>query len=413
MVTWGSTTIFGATSDSSNVHHNVAPRNGLSFTKTTPANSPSTLAMVSYPTSQLDTVAATSPRLTSSTSTNNQNYIPNSLVPFSQTSDSLTSSSFSHKVPVPQQAALQAHINATLHQEATRLQSILQNLYLSYSSYTPNSLNTCSTSSNPQLNTLCSFQHILYDEIAELVSSSISGEGENCFHVISQGIGSYSNPYACSFTTKPHHIDLETWSRAQYQNPDQEKYIPTILTGAESLHSRIVSQHARSKIYKKHLLSLTEAYKKMKEASHASQRAMERAGQINAELTRNLLTLIRKVELARCANLPLQPSEKQLIHRLIVVSRFLEKSHQLLDCVRADSEAYITKLSSLKIVSKFDGEHLKFRDNKLRQNILNILNRERKGINFIDKVLSDDKRDIDIIKGTDIYFLKSITTKTV
>lgn len=412
MVTWGGTTILGPIYQSSNAGKDAAPRNILSFNEKTPLVSTSNPEKFSFPSTQLDNVTSMSQRLTSNT-TNEQISIPHTLVPFSKTSSYLESSPTMHKIPIPQQAALQAHIDATLYQEATRLQSILQNIFLSYSSYTHSRLtNSHSSPQGFEVNPLCSFQHIMYDEIADQTVSYNSDRVKKSFN-IEKDLESNINIFNQSLTSRPHHINLETWSRAQYRNPDPDKFIPTILTGAESLHYRIVTQDTRAKIYKKHLFSLKDTYKTLKETVHTSQRAIERAGQINAELTRNLLTLIKKIEFARCAHLSLQPSEKQFVQRLVIVSKLLEKSHQLLECIRADSEAYITKLSSSAIVDKFDCKHLDVTNKNLYLTVFNILNREGKGINLLNDILQKDKRDVDIIKSTDSYFSKSITSKNI
>merc|ERR1712038_2241295 len=100
-----------------------------------------------------------------------------------------------------------------------------------------------------------------------------------------------------------------------------------------------------------------------------------------------MLKLIRKVEIARCANIPLQPSEQKLMHRLVDVSKCLEKSRHLLTSVYFDSEAYIAKVSSLNLINKSIND-LNTIDNELKEKILNILNRERMAIDALEGVVS-------------------------
>ena len=140
----------------------------------------------------------------------------------------------------PQQAALQAHMNATAHQEASRLGSQLHQLYSAYIPFQPPQAQT-QAQNNTNSNTTCRFQHIFYDPITQ-----------------TQRLEKLSLP---NYPPKPNHIPDATWYQALTQNPQPDEYIPVLVTSAEGLHSRLVAQQSKMKLQQNHQLVKNDSYK--------------------------------------------------------------------------------------------------------------------------------------------------------
>merc|ERR1740139_422377 len=117
-------------------------------------------------------------------------------------------------------------MNATLHQEASRLESKLSSLYSAYSPYT-----AAPTTTTPPLppNPSCKFQYIFYDPMTPAQRLQKTALAPSSSH---------------NYPPQPPHVDNAIWIKALAQTPDPDQYLPVVITSAEGLHSRLVAQQS-------------------------------------------------------------------------------------------------------------------------------------------------------------------------
>jgi len=275
----------------------------------------------------------------------------------------------------PQQAALQAHMNATAHQEASRLGSQLHQLY---SAYTP-------FQSQPQAqNTTCRFQHIFYDPITQ-----------------TQRLEKLSLP---NYPPKPNHIPDATWYQALTQNPEPDEYIPVLVTSAEGLHSRLVAQQSKMKLHEGYLTKLDETLQKRESFHQSIEMQLEYYKVQNQKINKRLQQIMRKFEMCRGKNVPLQEAEREAVRRLIELSQHVNHVAKMLEVVKRDGEEYARQWSLLQKEKlrrnmghgSGSGREL---DEGVKDEAMGILDGYKKGIDEMVKVAKKGERDVKIMKN--------------
>jgi hypothetical protein len=303
----------------------------------------------------------------------------------------------SYSLGAPQQAAIQAHMNATLHQESLRLESKLLQLHAAYSPYQPQTqpqapVYGLAPSAQPATatNTTCRFQHIFYD----LMTPAQRMEK------ISLGIGNYPQ--------KPHHIPIEVWNQALSQNPNPDEYIPVLITSAEGLHSRLVSQQTKMKLLNSYLDKLQDVIHQRQEGNKKTEMKLNVFIKQNLGLKRKLMSIMQKVDLCRGKNVPLQPAESELKRKLQGLVLNICKLGQLLENVKSEGEAYQTQLILLeqerrplgfKRNQNGGGNDGIILDDGSKREFHNFLNQHSDAIEELRKVVKKDERDLGIIKN--------------
>ncbi len=315
----------------------------------------------------------------------------------------------------PHQAALQAHLNATLYQESTRLESQLLQLHAAYSPYQTNYTPTPTTpslfgtapppQSQPQATTndQCRFQHIFYDRMTPTQKTeSIS------FHSTTTG----------HYPQKPNHIPLSTWNTALSRNPDSTEYIPVLITSAEGLHSRLVSQQQKMNQFESSLQTLHSTLDQMKQIQRNIQLRLEEDVRKNNYLHRRLMKIMMKVDLCRGKNIVLQPAEEELRQKLWNMRQNVEEVGKMLDSVKVQSRVYEEQCKLLEqeqrdvlgvssgggmasnnhhsaLMMKASGVEL---NEDLKHELHLFLKEKSDGIGTLVKVLKKDERDFEIMK---------------
>ena len=311
----------------------------------------------------------------------------------------------------PQQAAFQAHMNATMIQESNRLQSELTNFFASYSPYqstttavtvqpTTSGLFGQSTPQQPAqqstTNTTCQFQHIFYDIMTDVQKAE----------KLSLGSGNYPQ--------KPLHIPTEIWSQALSRNPNPDEYIPVLITSAEGLHSRLVSQQSKMNYYESSLDSLQDTVQKMLHRQMHHENTLILYQKQNVKLKRRLMTIMQKVDLIKGKNVPFTAGETELICKLRNVMSMAEQLDKALVQVKSQGEQYQNQWNHLEQRRMSMGlHHYADGGSSLSSSSLNtlvlhdgykkevhgILNGCNIDIQDIKKQMKTDGRDLAIIKN--------------
>lgn len=283
----------------------------------------------------------------------------------------------------PQKAALQAHMNATAHQEASRLGSQLHQLYSAYNPFQPPQAQT-QAQNNTNSNTTCRFQHIFYDPITQ-----------------TQRLEKLSLP---NYPPKPNHIPDATWYQALTQNPQPDEYIPVLVTSAEGLHSRLVAQQSKMKLHDGYLTKLDETLQKRESFHQSIEMQLEYYKVQNQKINKRLQQIMRKFEMCRGKNVPLQEAEREAVRRLIELSQHVNHVAKMLEVVKRDGEEYVRQWSLLqkeKVRRNMghgggSGREL---DEGVKDEAMGILDGYKKGIDEMVKVAKKGERDVKIMKN--------------
>jgi hypothetical protein len=259
-------------------------------------------------------------------------------------------------------------MNATAHQEASRLESQLTHLHSAYSPYQYQ--NGSST---------CRFQHIFYDPITQ-----------------AQRLEKLSLP---NYPPKPPHIPDATWNQALAQNPDPEEYIPVLVTSAEGLHSRLVAQQSKMKLHEGYLNKLDETLGQREQFHQSIELQLDFYRMRNQKIRSRLQQIMRKFEMCRGKNVPLQEAEREAVRKLIELSQHVNHVAKMLEVVKRDGEEYSRQWSLLQKEKFRMGSCGNELDEGVKEEVMGILDGYKKGINEMVKVAKKGERDVSIMKN--------------
>jgi hypothetical protein len=196
---------------------------------------------------------------------------------------------------IPAQAAMHAHMEAQNRQETERIKAALTKLHAAYSG-----------NATPEYSTdKAKFCSIVYNDLTQ------DQRQQQWLHGISTG-GTIM-PIA---PPRPPQISEEEWNRAVVQNPDPLSYMPIPLIGAESLNARVSWQQERATELAKHAEAIKGSHEAIQEAYKRSFYQLEDVKRKHANQRKRLLNVMRKVEIVRCMNQPLQQDEVRVMTRL-------------------------------------------------------------------------------------------------
>jgi hypothetical protein len=275
----------------------------------------------------------------------------------------------------PQQAALQAHMTASMNQETSRIEHQLSQLKAAFSPF------QLPTAPN-QINTISRFQHIFYDPMTE-----------------AQKLERLALP---SYPPKPSHISDETWQMALTCNPDPENYIPVLVSSAEGLHSRIASQQSMMKLHEKYLSQISDKIRVRGDAVNQSiQYQIDEYNRKNIMIRQRLLRIMQKFEIARAKNIPLQPSEKEAFSNLRTLYQHSLQGMKMVEVVKRQSTEYSRQLHVLQMKSNSRRRHV-ILDDGVKKEAMDILKSNKAGIDELSKRIQKDERDVNLMINSNI-----------
>lgn len=289
----------------------------------------------------------------------------------------------------PQQAAIQAHFNATLHQESSRLEATLLQLHAAYSPYQTNTTTT-TTSSNNNENTICHFQHIFYDQMTPTQHAE----------KISLGITNYPQ--------KPNHIPIEIWNKALSHNPNPDQYIPVVITSANGLHTRLVSQQSKMNLLSSYLNQLENVIEVRLKQNRSMENVLKSFIRSHELMKRKLHGIIMKVDLCRGKNIPLQGGELEIMNKLREGLNGVVYLEKLLKKCKYDGERYQKCLGQVEQLRRggylprqqsqqLQHEEIDLND-EYKEEVYSLLNQYGSGIEGLKQSLKKDERDLKIVK---------------
>jgi hypothetical protein len=261
---------------------------------------------------------------------------------------------------IPAQAALQAHMDASARQEAERVRSALESLHMAYTG------NTSSTSKESK------FVTIVYNDMSpqERQLQWVHGMATE---------GQIMSP------PKPLQVPDAQWKKAVVSNPDPLNYMPVALVGALALQGRLSWQQGRAKELASNATTLHQSHDMLKDRCARVKQEVEQYQRRHAALRKRLLDVMRRVELARCMNQPIQPDELKAVGRLRGLSQTMEGARgsflQLQDRARAQPTARQPQVTAMPDKEK----------------LLPVLKEHRAAIEKVTTTAKRDMRDIGLI----------------
>lgn len=284
----------------------------------------------------------------------------------------------------PAQAAHYAQIQAQQQQEAAHIQTALLSLYNAYSSNpSPNTANNPSNSITSRSEGV-SFQHIFYDPKDQLYPHQ------------SMPAGSIPPP--------PPHISQQQWVEAIVANPHPEDLAPTSLVGATALSNRIASQQEKAQKLYKYVQTHVSTLETLEKSSLASLQSIQyHTKQDSVILKQRMLNLMRKVELLRCMNVPLQNAERDIADKLNAVMKEINITFKKLQHVQEMALVYAQNVA--EEVSSVDGtkssrgaDEANDLTPQEREQVFQALEDQRCGLDRVVNIMKKDTRDVDIMK---------------
>lgn len=349
-----STSLFG--SNTVNAGSTPATKSAFGFGASTPAPAPTTSLFGSTtPT----TPAASGTSLFGSTAT------PTSL--FGQTAQVQQQQQL--YAATPAQAALQAQMYAQQLQEASHIESSLSRLHEAYSSTPPAPTNTDAN---------IPFHHIAYDVISTQTQSHYP-----------------------AYPPRPTYVSPSKWSEALARNPNTKEYQPVSLLGVEPLSTRLSQQQTKANTYKKAMVQLSDTYSALLQSHENSKQRIEYYRMQERNIRTALMQVLKKVEILRCRNIPLQPAERELYNKF---SGLAIKLRQSMDELRMVQDLALGYIQTKDIESRkkdrmgdFTSQSRTMTEEEKRH-VSILLEEQRIGLEKLVEVVKKDGRDTEIMK---------------
>ena len=297
-----------------------------------------------------------------------------------------------------------AALQASMHQETTRLEANLLQLQTAYSPYltAPTQFHSAypMVGTSLPINTQCRFQHVFYDPITP------QHQMERLHHYSSRHPNvSKEDAISLLHTPKPTHFDTLTWTKAQAMNPSSSEFIPVLLSGAEALHGRLVHQQSKVELYDTYLSQLSCTIEQLDQAAQASQQKLDMVlKEQTVVLKKRLLDILRKVEICRARNIPTTTEERKALQRVSELVKQVETLDRYIFGQELEDKVYgylrmqavLERSSSMESRGRIG---VALSQEEYKNHVYNLLQVQRQGIDALKKTVKVDSRDLQIIRN--------------
>lgn len=266
---------------------------------------------------------------------------------------------------VPEQAARQALLDASARQEEQRVQAALEKLN---NAYQGTEVATETKSAH--------FSAILYNSTSPEIRQQQWLQGV--------GLDGKLPPVA---PPRPLQISESDWTSAVVRNPDYENCMPVALVGARALQARGQGQQEQANTCIQQLNAIQEAVDVIRDRNHDANARLVQTDREQARLRKRMLAVMRKVEILRCFNQPLQRNEMAAMLKLAELEKDIHQNihpalQQLADKVRTNAPTHPPA-----VALPGDLEQLK-----------DVLTKHRETLSRLTAAVQQDKRDLELIQ---------------
>jgi len=279
---------------------------------------------------------------------------------------------------LPAQAALQAHMDASARQEAERVRIKLDALNYAYAGI-PQGGNEGGGAK---------FVAIVYSPLTPEERQLRWMQG-----IVSTGI--------IPMPPRPPQVSEKQWLKAVAENPDPENYVPQPLVGAHELQTRLGWQQTRANDLANHASSLHQAHETLQERLRLAIQDVEIKVRKHNNLRKQLLDVMRRVELTRCLHQPIQPDELRVIQRLSDIHKQIDYLQQILLQLQEQVRLTIAKRTSAyggddeEEVAAGESSHLL--SASVEEQLVPVLKDHREKIQRLVTITQKDQRDVGLI----------------
>jgi Nucleoporin complex subunit 54 len=239
------------------------------------------------------------------------------------------------------QAALQAHQNAEARQEEARVVAALTAIHRAYSgtAVCPDDGAAATADLDFAQPSSAPFTLIYYTDISpelrqqQWLQGMIVGGGGGGLGGSGQqeggGAAAASMMVRPVVPPRPWQVSSRDWRAAAARNPDPATHMPAVLLGASALQSRISYQQESATKLTQQFQLVRDTLEALAQQSERLQREVANKVRHRHEQQRSrLLSVMRKVELVRSFQIPIQHGELQALERLANLHRELERTVQ-------------------------------------------------------------------------------------
>jgi len=262
---------------------------------------------------------------------------------------------------IPAHAAMQAHMDASARQEEARLMGEMEKLHAAYAGAPPKD---DSKEKTP-------FVSILYNDITPEQFT------------LQQSIGGNASVVP---PPKPPSVSNKEWIDAVANNPDPNLYMPIAVAGADSLRARLGWQQERANGLAKGVSKLRAAHETIAKNSQRYRSDVKALTRTHAALRKQLVDIMRKVEVVRCMNIPLQQDEVIARQRLTALLKQVEQVASTLSIIqdKTHSQPRLAAASQTDLPDK--------------QQLLEVLTDQKEGIISLHETLQRDMKDLRLMQ---------------
>jgi len=306
---------------------------------------------------------------------------------------------------IPAQAAMHAHMEAMNRAETEKVKAELSKLYAIYTG-------TRTPSSRPALPASASSsdweKKILNNNFATIVYNDLTQEHRQLQWLIGTTASGEIMPIA---PPKPPQVSEEEWRKAVVTNPDPLNYTPIVLVGADSLNARVSWQQERAKQLAKAATSIEAGNNTSEQLFSEARRRLDDVKRAHANHRKRLLNVMRKVEVVRCMNLPLQPDEARAMQQLQTLESKVHEARHLLGelerralLARPDRHHHLVNGNATPPSTSNYRHHNKNSTNSNEIDLPNrdvlakVLQEHHKDLTMLSLTISQDARDADLLK---------------
>lgn len=186
---------------------------------------------------------------------------------------------------------------------------------------------------------------------------------------------------------RPPQVSEKQWKKAVVENPDPQSYVPQAMVGAVALQARISWQQERANQMSSQFAVLQKSQDMIQERSTLALQEVEAKVRKHAALRKRLLDVMRKVELARCMNQPMQPDEVKALQRLAALNKEVESVRGVLISLQDKARTQATAVAkNISVSGAPDTKQL-----------LPVLQDHRQKLQKMTAVAEKDQRDVSLI----------------
>lgn len=236
---------------------------------------------------------------------------------------------------IPAQAALQAHMDASARQEQFRVESALSQIHQQYIGTQPASDKSSHFVSILYNQATSEYQQLQWLHGTWVVPSSSSS--------LDPGHQAMRRPVA---PPRPPQVSERDWEKAVVRNPDHTHCMPAALVGAEALQGRLGSQQERANSIVDQLKDLEECREVIAERYERVQMQMEAVQQRHMRQRHKLLDVMKRVEIFRCYNIPLQGDEIKAMHKVANIHEEVSRLTSNMQALRVSAKEKIKSSST-------------------------------------------------------------------